>query len=247
MKDTEIYAVTHKGKIRKENEDAVFARQVEQGVLAMVADGMGGHAAGKIASAAAIEQIVHQLEVCGRHGEITAEDIVRVIRETSFAIHQMAEANPQYSQMGTTVTLAYISGGRAYIANVGDSRAYLLHAGGELRQITQDHSFVRYLVQKGTITPEEARIHPYRNVITRAVGMQDVQVDTFAVSFAPGDMLLLCSDGLTRHLEDADIAARLGACAELWAKGEALLAAAMEAGGVDNISIILLQAGGDRV
>jgi protein phosphatase len=145
--------------------------------------------------------------------------------------------------MGTTVVLVYVQGKRAYIGSVGDSRAYLVRD-GELRQLTDDHTFVNEQVRAGTLTPQEARRHPARNILTRAVGSQDdIEADVIQEDLRPGDQILLCSDGLTTMVEDDEILDRLQRAGDPEAVCQSLIDLANERGGDDNITAVLIQAG----
>jgi PPM family protein phosphatase len=158
----------------------------------------------------------------------------------------MAAEDPERAGMGTTVTAALLGdGGRLELMHVGDSRAYLLRA-GELRQLTEDHSVVAELVRRGSIAPEEAEVHPQRNVITRALGAEDgVEVDRTEVSLEPGDVIVLCTDGLCGYVSDEVIRRRLTESATLEDAAAALVEDANAAGGVDNVTVILARVGAD--
>ena len=163
-------------------------------------------------------------------------------------MHQTAEVYPcllytsqedsSLDGMGTTFTVAVVLEDQIVVSHVGDTRAYLWRE-GELSQLTTDHSYVQFLVSKGILTPEEAGIHPYRNIITRALGMEEVIADSYTARIAAGDRVLLCSDGLTTHVNDAQISAVLAKEAVAKQQAEELLALAMSGGGTDNISVIV--------
>jgi PPM family protein phosphatase len=230
-----VHASTHTGRRRMQNEDVYVCSPP----LFAVADGMGGAQAGELASrlaAAALEERPREL-----HGE---EAIVALVREANARIFQRAVTDPATAGMGTTVTVALLDeeGGTLALAHVGDSRAYRLRD-GELEQLTVDHSVVGELVRAGRLTEEEALQHPYRSAITRALGTEaDVDVDTLTLEAAPGDLFLLCSDGLTTMVRDDEILA-------LAASGDgdpgriadALIDAANAAGGEDNITVVLFE------
>lgn len=238
----EIYAVTHKGKVRKQNEDSIYIEREKIPYILMVADGMGGHEAGQVASAQAVAMLRARLEQADR-AALTPRMLQEMVEETSHALWKMAEADPALHDMGTTLTVALLHPRRVVAAHVGDSRAYLFRD-GKLTQMTRDHSYVQFLVDKGILSPEEAESHPYRNIITRAVGMESVEADAYSSTIAPGDSLLLCSDGLTTHVKDEEIAACLQGSKSVEKKGKELLNLALERGGRDNISIILAYHGG---
>lgn len=225
---------TDVGKVRRQNEDAAWLDE-KLGVFA-VADGMGGHLAGEVASGMAITAVKRMA---------TEHDVasISVMREAVEAAHEAilahAKENPACAGMGTTLSLMWRGGHYMYIAHVGDSRIYRFGAGG-LEQITQDHSLVEELVRARILTREEARRHPRRNIITRALGTQgDNAPDLLAAERRRGDVWLLCSDGLTGMVSDEEIARTLGETKDLDAAADSLLARALEAGGRDNVTLIL--------
>ena len=228
---------SHVGQVRKGNEDALLLRDS----VYAVADGMGGHLAGEVASATALEP-VEQLD-----GRIFQDDTAAVtaLRDAVVAanqrVSQLAQANPDYRGMGTTLTAALVEGRRLHVAHVGDSRAYLLRD-GQFSQLTDDHTLVQHLVNEGQITREEAAHHPQRSVVTRAIGVsEDVDVDSMSLELVPGDQLLLCSDGLTGVVDDEAIARTLLEIEDPDAAVAALIDLANEAGGPDNITVLLLR------
>ena len=230
-------AATDPGRVRGHNEDALWPQPGPQGAiggeaeapfLAMVADGMGGHVGGEVASRLAVEAAV------GASG-----DAVERMRAANSAVVGTALDRPRLAGMGTTMTLAVFSAGAVEIGHIGDSRAYLLRDGA-LAQLTRDHSLMADMIASGELTPEQAAVHPFRSVITRAIGLESrVVVDRVARDLLPGDRVLLCSDGLTTMLADADIAALL-ARGEAPAAAAALIEAANRTGGYDNISIVVV-------
>ena len=231
----ELEALTHAGMVRDHNED----RHLLRPPLMVVADGMGGAQAGEVASGVAVDTIGALPDGVG--AEELKEAVIRANRE----IRRMAEENPRQSGMGTTVTAALLREGGVEVVQVGDSRAYLLRAGA-LRQITQDHSVVAELVRRGDLSPKEAEQHPRRNVITRALGADaEVRPDTFSVDLVPGDVLALCSDGLCGYVSDDDIARALRDSPTLKRAAERLIELANDAGGPDNITVVLARLGGD--
>lgn len=222
------------GKVRRQNEDAAWLDE-KLGVFA-VADGMGGHLAGEVASGMAINAVKR---MAAEHDVAS----ISVMREAVEAAHEAilahAKENPACAGMGTTLSLMWRGGHYMYIAHVGDSRIYRFGAGG-LEQITQDHSLVEELVRARILTREEARRHPRRNIITRALGTQgDNAPDLLAAERRRGDVWLLCSDGLTGMVSDEEIARTLGETKDLDAAADSLLARALEAGGRDNVTLIL--------
>ncbi len=228
---------TNVGQVRKGNEDALLVRDS----VYAVADGMGGHLAGEVASATALEP-VEQLD-----GRIFQDDAAAVtaLRDAVVAanqrVSQLAQENPDYRGMGTTLTAALVEGRRLHVAHVGDSRAYLLRD-GQFSQLTDDHTLVQHLIDEGQITQEEAANHPQRSVVTRAIGVsEDVDVDSMSLELVPGDQLLLCSDGLTGVVEDQRIARTLMEGDDPDEAVATLIDLANEAGGPDNITVLLLR------
>jgi serine/threonine protein phosphatase PrpC len=236
---TEVYSITsasltETGKVREINEDAVL----EAGNIFAVADGMGGHQAGEVASDLALGVIGQYIE--DNLGLIGGEKLVeKAVQSANATVHQKAESSAKYRAMGTTVTVLYREGDTAYIGNVGDSRAYLLR-GGNLRRLTSDHSLVAALIEEGEITEEQSRSHPQRNIILRALGLEgQIEVDVVSVRIEPGDEFLLTTDGLTGLVEDKEITAILAQDADPVTQAGRLVDAAMQAGGTDNISVVL--------
>lgn len=248
------YGSSHRGRVRTNNEDSVHLWATEQGVLAVVADGMGGAAAGEEASRIAIEEVRKSLVRGGfkqPEDYATVEDermamhLLEAVQRANLAIVQRAREMPEFKGMGTTLTLALTRGDHAMLAHVGDSRCYLVRgSSGEIEQITSDHSFVQALLDAGHITPDEAEDHPMKNVLYRALGQgQDVDVDiVFDVKLHPGDTLVLCSDGLTLHVNAEEIAREAIASSDPARITERLIALANERGGRDNISVIAVRA-----
>jgi PPM family protein phosphatase len=228
--------VTETGKVRRGNEDSYLMR----GALFMVADGMGGAAAGEIASAICAEAFA-EIDLIRSGGEQALRDAIRTANRR---IVERAASDPTAAGMGTTVTAALVGDdGRIVIANVGDSRAYLLRD-GNLRRLSEDHSVVAELIASGQISEHEAEHHPQRSVITRVLGAEsEVQVDIFWLDGADGDVLLLCSDGLTTMVPEARIAELLGSVHGCESAAERLVAAALDAGGEDNITAVLFRIG----
>lgn len=235
-----VYSNTDIGMIRDLNEDYYDNIIEENWALLIVADGMGGHKAGEVASMMAVEGIKNF--ICENTSRITnrLELLEKAIEEGNKKIYGLATSSEDCSNMGTTVVLAFIEGDCLYAANVGDSRAYLMNEYG-FKQISRDHSLVNDLLHYGTITEEEAKTYNRKNVITRSVGLEEaVEVDSIAMEFSKGDQLLLCTDGLNGQLEDSEIEAVLRDSAlALEDKVEKLIDMANEAGGVDNVTVTL--------
>lgn len=241
-----VVKLTDVGKVRTHNEDYVDhhvpedpLQREKRGVICLVADGMGGHQAGEVASREAVQFVIGQYYGDATHDIGTS--LVRAFRAANRLVHEQAQADATKTGMGTTLVGAVVLGQQVFIANVGDSRAYIVGKGGT-NQITEDHSWVEEQVRAGMITPEQARVHPQRNLVTRALGSKaSVEVDLFEGRIQDGDTLLLCTDGLTNHVRDPEIevivqqnqpeeAARL------------LVELAKERGGTDNITVLLVSA-----
>jgi protein phosphatase len=230
-------AVSDRGCKRPSNEDA-FALSVEEGVY-VVCDGMGGAAAGEVASSMAVDEVLRVLKERGTPFPALAEGAVNAANE---AVFTRAQNNPHLSGMGTTMVALVAQDAEAWVVNVGDSRCYRFRD-GILEQLTLDHSLVEEQVRQGRMTPSDALRSPYRNVITRALGTQSsVSPDCFQLETAPGDIFLLCSDGLTREVSDEAIQDLLAAEGTLEDHAHQLVEAAKHAGGNDNITCILVQA-----
>jgi serine/threonine protein phosphatase PrpC len=227
------YAGTDTGRQRRANEDSLLARAP----LFVVADGMGGAQAGEVASKIAVESFLHGLTDASQPEAALAT----LAQAANSRIHELSHSNAEQAGMGTTLTAVYVGEREVAIAHVGDSRAYCLRD-GELLRLTDDHSLVDELLRQGRLTPEEAVEHPQRSVITRALGPEGtVEVDTRSFGARAGDVYLLCSDGLTTMLSEEEIAAVLRGHHRLRDAGEALIAAANDAGGRDNITVLLIR------
>ena len=232
-------AITDRGRKRSSNEDA-FGYSVEDGVF-VVCDGMGGAAGGEVASSIAVDEVLQFLTRRDRNVPVStlAED---AISAANSAIYSRAQRNPRLSGMGTTLVCVVVEENQVWVLNVGDSRCYRLR-GGSLEQLTLDHSLVEEQVRLGRMSPAEARRSPLRNMITRALGTQSrVTPDCFQFEAEPGDLFLLCSDGLTRELSDKAIASLLSSGAPLEERCCGLIKEANKSGGRDNITCVLVQA-----
>jgi len=226
LRVAEQYAGTDTGRQRRANEDSMLARSP----LFVVADGMGGAQAGEVASRLAIESFQDGLD-----DTMDAEAaLAACAHAANVSIHERSQASAEHAGMGTTLTAVYVGAEEVAIAHVGDSRAYCLRD-GKLLRLTDDHSLVDELIRQGKLTPEEAVEHPQRSVITRALGPEpEVEIDTRSHRARDGDVYLLCSDGLTTMVPDALLA-------EILLAHRPLIAAANEAGGRDNITVVLLR------
>jgi serine/threonine protein phosphatase PrpC len=233
LRVAEQYSGSDTGMQRRANEDSLLARSP----LFVVADGMGGAQAGEVASRIAVESFE-----AGINDASSAEESLALrALDANTRIYELAQNDPDHAGMGTTLTAVYVGEREVAIAHVGDSRAYCLRD-GELLRLTDDHSLVDELIRQGRLTPEEAEDHPQRSIITRALGPESaVEVDTRTFHARAGDVYLLCSDGLTTMLSEAKLAEVLLSHARLRDAGEALIAQANEAGGRDNITVILLR------
>ena len=235
------FSITNVGRKRKLNQDFVYTSEKPVGSLPnlfIVADGMGGHNAGDYASKVTVETIVEKV------GDSAETERTRILEEAiqtaNTLIRAKAKESADLEGMGTTVVAATCSGRSLCVANVGDSRLYVANH-KEIRQITKDHSWVAEMVRRGGMGKEEARNHPDRNIITRAIGADDeVKVDFFTVQLKEGDLILMCTDGLTNMLEDEEIRMILDGARDVVEKAEELVDAANERGGRDNISVILI-------
>lgn len=239
----ESFAMTDIGSRREVNQDYIYCNDNAVGLLPnlyIVADGMGGHRAGDFASRFSVSEFEKELK------EQKARTIIGsmegAIRAVNDRLLKEAEAEPEYMGMGTTFVAACIQEETLYVLNIGDSRLYLLSEKGTMRQITQDHSLVEEKILRGEIERKDAKNHPEKNVITRALGaMEQVVPDFFEVELEAGDYIMLCSDGLTNMVEDDDMKdIVLENDSDLKEKAEKLIALANENGGRDNISLVLV-------
>ena len=234
------YLKTDIGMRRSMNQDYVYASDKPLGELSclyLVADGMGGHQAGDLASECTVNTVVDYIS--NAEGMDAETLIGNAIRIANTEVRRKAASRPEYYGMGTTIVGCTICEDTLLVANVGDSRLYVFGEKG-LRQITVDHSLVEEMVRAGTLDRKFARVHPERNVITRAVGAEEgVRVDFFRVPLSECGLILLCSDGLTTMMEDSEIEGVLRTNVSLEEKVRILVACANEAGGKDNISVVL--------
>jgi PPM family protein phosphatase len=239
VKAIQVAVLTDTGRKRRHNEDAF----VVEPPLFAVADGMGGAQAGELASGLAAAALKDSQEP-GGGGE---ERVDELIQQANRRVYERQSQDAAASGMGTTMTVALVEDGRVAIGHVGDSRAYLIRD-GSLEQLTEDHSLVAELVRSGKLSPEEAESHPQRSVITRALGTDpDVDVDTFSVETKPGDLFLICSDGLTSMVDDETILAEVASNRDdLKSAAKALIRAANKGGGEDNITVVFFEIGGEE-
>ncbi|MCW2277204.1 Stp1/IreP family PP2C-type Ser/Thr phosphatase [Heliophilum fasciatum] len=238
----QVIARTHVGKVRPINEDG-FWFDIPGGLF-LVADGMGGHEAGEVASALAVQTLAD----CWQGQPVGAEPVKTLLdacQKANRAIFEQAQTHSSWSGMGTTLTALWSDGSQVVIAHVGDSRAYRINEHG-VTPLTHDHSLVEEMIRQGTLTEAEAQGHPQRNVITRALGTRDtVKIDVFTEALAPQDVLLLCTDGLSNLITDEEIGKVLSThqrrSSQQWEQAaDQLLALALERGGFDNITFLIL-------
>jgi serine/threonine protein phosphatase PrpC len=238
-----VYAArTDVGMIRSGNEDNFTVDSSGTRGIFIVADGMGGHAAGEVASEMAVQIVQRELApVKNLDGDDVSKLVAASLKHANRAIHDRTLTEVDKQGMGTTVSALVLSGARYLIGQVGDSRVYLLRD-GHFSQLTKDHSYVQEQVDAGFLTPEQARYHPYSNVITRCVGAgQDVEPDIYRGEVRVGDLYLVASDGLTGMVDDRRLAQLLNSRAEPDRKVQSLIAEANGRGGLDNITAIIVQ------
>ncbi|HBL81552.1 MULTISPECIES: Stp1/IreP family PP2C-type Ser/Thr phosphatase [Congzhengia] len=237
----EVSSATSVGRIRPLNEDSYFVSEPDQSgtVLAIVADGMGGHNAGEVASGKAVGIV--QKDVLGKCGKNAKDVLVKAVNDANREIYEMSVNARNLSGMGTTMTACVAEEHNVTAVQVGDSRLYLIR-GEKITQITKDHSLVEMLLENGKITKEEARRHPQKNIITRAVGTdKTVEADIYEFRAEAGDVILLCSDGLVNMVEDEEILSVINLSETLNDAANKLVAEAETAGGTDNITVILIR------
>ena len=240
-----ISSKTDIGMKRSENQDRVYTQFLGENVsVAIVCDGMGGASSGGVASQLAIDSIVKRVKENFRDG--MSENSIRNMMLTSVhyantVVYENSKADIEKNGMGTTVVAATLDGDTLCVANVGDSRLYIV-GNREIRQITRDHSLVEEMVRMGGLKREQAKNHPEKNIITRAIGAEDeVDIDFFSVVLKPGDIVLMCTDGLTNMIEDEEIRMILHGQRDLVEKAESLVNAANNNGGKDNIAVVLIE------
>ncbi|MNZ78153.1 Serine/threonine phosphatase stp [compost metagenome] len=234
------------GRVRQVNEDQSWVGQLANGVtLAIVADGMGGHQAGDVASQKAVDAFRTMLEQSAAKADLSLQEgkmlIRQAISQANEVVHELASRHERYYNMGTTIVAALVKQQNAIIGHVGDSRAYKISE-GNITQLTADHTLVNELVKSGQLSTEEALHHPRRNVLTRAVGTEaQIDIDVQTVEWSESDTLVLCSDGLSNMVSDEQILETVTMKElDLEAKAERLVQLALHAGGDDNITVVLL-------
>lgn len=233
------FAKTDIGSKRSMNQDSYYCNETSVGSfhnLFIVADGMGGHKAGDQASKLCVTQMEDAISKSAHKTPVSIFE--EAVAKANLAVYQEAKGNIEYEGMGTTMVACTVQNDTMYVANIGDSRLYLLRE--KLHQITSDHSLVEELVKKGNLTESEARIHPQKNIITRALGTDSqVSADYFEVAIQKGDIILLCSDGLSNMIDDEDMEYIVNQSRSLEDAGKALVDKANQNGGDDNITVVL--------
>lgn len=235
-----VAAMTHKGVVRENNEDFYGYDEIGNKFF-VVADGMGGHNAGEVASKIAVEEVVKFLSTNDIEFSNVKGELSRAVNLANRKIFHLAQENDAYEGMGTTLTAAYIQDECIYFAHVGDSRAYVLKDSG-LNQVTSDHTLVSALIKSGTITEEQAINHPKKNIITKALGTDaDVACDVESISLDGVRAILLCSDGLTNLVSDSEIEGLLNKNENVTQQCEELVRLSNARGGYDNITVLIVK------
>lgn len=238
------WGITDKGVVRSQNQDSYYLKLIgDDLVVAIVCDGMGGARAGNVASSLAVEAASIYLE--GLSSEEMLADLSGHLTEAAtlanIAVCQRAEVDPDCRGMGTTMVAAILSGQKAYILNIGDSRAYGIREDG-IQKLTRDHSVVEDLIHRGELTPEEARLHPQKNLITRALGAErTARTDLYEVEIKEGEFLLLCTDGLSNTLTDQELLYEVLYGGTAQSCCERMLEIALSRGAPDNVTAVLIQ------
>lgn len=241
------FSMTDVGRRREMNQDYIYTSETSVGNLPnlfIVADGMGGHNAGDFASRYAVEHVVEAIEASEQKEPVTL--LGNALQQVNKNLLTLARENPDLMGMGTTFVAATVSQNHLSVANVGDSRLYIVNQ--HIIQLTRDHSLVQEMVRMGEMNQEEARVHPDKNIITRAIGaMQELEIDFFERDLTAEDRLLLCSDGLTNMIEDEEIRRIMCSQRDICESVERLVQTANENGGKDNISVIIVDPFSDEV
>lgn len=238
-----IVAKTDTGKVRESNQDSYAAGELASGVAwAVVCDGMGGNAGGNIASNTAVKMISDHITSCYRDGMSTSSIkniLVSAITNANLSIYDMSRANSELKGMGTTVVAAVVKDNTICVAHAGDSRAYVISL-DDIEQITRDHSVVQEMVENGQITKEEAKVHPRKNLITRALGVDEqIRIDFDEIDIKDDEVLLMCTDGLTNYVETDDIY-KITSSGKYYEFADKLVDLANNNGGGDNITVVVV-------
>lgn len=241
----QFYSVSDRGKQRFNNEDCCVAKQIGNYTVLILADGMGGHSGGEIASSKAIEAVLAVLQERLCRPLIPAQ-IFSILSSSlegaNESIYRLSQSDASLDGMGTTIDICVICDGSCYIAHIGDSRVYHITPDGNIKRLTKDHSLMEYMIEKGELTPEQAQHHPQKNVITRALGTSpQTEEDNVIVKLKEGDRLLLCSDGLTNMLDEKDICRVILESPDPETSAQELIRRANDAGGDDNITVIVAE------
>jgi serine/threonine protein phosphatase PrpC len=232
-----IISRTHIGNVRDTNEDFILVRCEKKPCYMLVADGMGGAAAGEIASKIAAFSVQQYFEELNSE-RLIPSDLIEAVKYANKQIVTETHYNERLKGMGTTMTLAAVEDNHIIIAQVGDSCAYLL-SNEKLHKITKDHTYVQKLIDNGIIEKSQAADNPLKNIITRVVGMNDLIVDTYEIEWSKSDFLLLCSDGLTTYMSEEELLQVLVSESSLSEKADEMVSCALNKGGRDNISVII--------
>lgn len=238
-----LWGITHRGVVREQNQDAFAVRQLPDGrAVALVCDGMGGARAGNIASTMAVDTFMEELTRSGAPGgEEPRQRMERAAALANHLVFQRSTTDDHCTGMGTTLVAALVDGHRAHLLNEGDSRAYHITGEGIIR-VTRDHSLVEDLVQRGELTREQARTHPHKNLITRALGAEpELRADYFVQNLAAGDCLLLCSDGLSNIVTEQEILYEVIHGGPDESCCQRLLDIALHRGAPDNVTVVLIR------
>lgn len=239
-----VIALTDIGLVREKNQDSVFSSDKYDLPLYIIADGMGGYKGGEIASSDAIN-IIKRLFI-ENQDKLTNKKFIKTliedsIKEANLKIYRKSLEFSEYSGMGTTISLCYIYRGYVFVGHVGDSRIYKIY-NDSIEQITEDHSLVNELIKKGEITKEEAKNHPQKNMITRAVGTDsNIEIDISETKYKKGEIMLLCTDGLFNMVDDNEVKNIIKDSDSLLDAAESLIDKAKQNGGLDNISVIIIK------
>lgn len=242
----QFFSMSDTGKLRKNNQDSAIAKEIGSFTLLALADGMGGHSGGEIASSLAIEEISTVISEKLTEKMLPGQIMLllsEALEKANNKIREVAQSDPTLSGMGTTCDVCIASKNKMYVAHIGDSRVYKIAKDGTIKKLTRDHSLVEFMIENGTITPEEAENHPQKNVILQALGISDgIEPDVFQEKISPPDVILLCSDGLTNMLDDETIARASISDDKPSDIAEKLVGLANDAGGKDNITVVIATA-----
>ena len=242
----QFFSISDTGKLRKNNQDFAIAKEVGSYTLLALADGMGGHSGGEVASSLAIEEISSVIESKLTDKMLPGQIMLllsEALEKANNKIREVSENDHSLSGMGTTCDVCIATKNKLYAAHIGDSRVYKISKDGTIKKLTRDHSLVEFMIENGTITPEEAENHPQKNVILQALGISgDIEPDVFQEKISPCDVILLCSDGLTNMLDEETIARTAISGEKPSEIAKKLVGLANDAGGKDNITVVIATA-----